>query len=202
MTSEEKLLKIIRSQKETPKSSLTTSQATQVGGTSVEGEEKSFDATKLLKGINFILIISILILLGYNALIYFQDDETGIHTAGVIPRSATKKGESVDAKLTELKPFDDYRLQLEQTDVFEAPWEAPKDTSTKNLDTPLVELTKVLRLIGIVLDADPKAIVEDLKTKQTYFLSIGEEISGAKLKSVDEGKVTFFYNDQEVDITQ
>ena len=51
-----------------------------------------------------------------------------------------------------------------------------------------------------MLDQDPKAILEDIKSQQTFFVSEGEEVMGATLKQIQEDKLIFIYNGQRVEL--
>ena len=65
-----------------------------------------------------------------------------------------------------------------------------------------MDLSKTLRLVGIVLDAQPKAIIERIAQKETVFLSKGETVEGAVLEDILEDKVILSYQDEKVELTQ
>lgn len=68
------------------------------------------------------------------------------------------------------------------------------------LQKALPVLQKRIRLIGILLDGNSKAIVEDLNKKQVHFLSKGESIGAVSLKDIRRDKVIFKYNNELIEI--
>ena len=75
-----------------------------------------------------------------------------------------------------------------------------KDESKPQSD-PLTELNKKLKLVGILFDANPTAIIEDQTTQQTLFMSPGDMVDNIKLEKIQPDKVIFLYNDQRVELT-
>ena len=59
---------------------------------------------------------------------------------------------------------------------------------------------KDLKLVGILLDGEPKAVIEDLKKNETLFLSPGQSLGNAVLQEIQEGKVVFVYQGQRVEL--
>ena len=60
---------------------------------------------------------------------------------------------------------------------------------------------KRLKLVGVVLDQEPQAIVENRRTRQTLFLRRGDRVEGAVVKEILEGKVILTYAGQSVELT-
>ena len=103
-----------------------------------------------------------------------------------------------DFVLLKPKPFEFYEGKFKQH-IFMTPWEK-LSTDKASSTEPLTALSQVLKVVGIFLDYDPKVIVEDLRTKQVYFLSPGESLSGAIVEEIREDTVVFRYNNQKIEM--
>ena len=102
------------------------------------------------------------------------------------------------------KPLDEYTAEATKRDLFELPWEKPMQEGT-GVQQPATaaqgELSQVLKVTGIVLDKNPTVIIEDTRAQQTYFLNVGDEVMGAKLKEIDADKAVFQLNEQRIELT-
>ena len=65
-----------------------------------------------------------------------------------------------------------------------------------------VDLSSQFLLVGIMLDADPRAVVVDNVSGETHFLSKGDQVNGAELLEINEGEVVFLVNNQKVRLHQ
>jgi len=109
-----------------------------------------------------------------------------------------------EASLPELvlfktRPFEVYAKGIETRDLFQSLRDKLKPDA-KVMEKALPALHKRIKLIGILLDQDSKAIVEDLKEKQTHFLSRGESVGTAFLEDIQEDKVIFMYNNERIEM--
>ena len=95
--------------------------------------------------------------------------------------------------------FDTYKPTMEGRDIFQSPWEKPV-TAVPASNTSAAELAKQLKLVGILLDKDPKAIVEDLATQQTFFASPGDKIGNAVVSEIREDKVILIFGQEKVEL--
>jgi hypothetical protein len=102
-------------------------------------------------------------------------------------------------EITEGQTFDAYRESMEARDIFQAPWEKPAAGGAP-AGNPALELAKNLRVVGILLDADPKAIIEDMAMKQTFFVSPGDRVGGALLEEIREDRVILIFNEERVEL--
>ena len=103
-----------------------------------------------------------------------------------------------DVPLSPAEPFSFYEEKFKERDIFLSPWEKVSGAAAgAETQEPLFQSLKV---IGIFLDQDPKAVVENLKNQQVYFLSPGEDLEGAKVKEIREDKVIFIYNNTIVEM--
>ena len=194
ITSEEKLLRLIRKKKSSKQSENSEGN---LGG---KGPAAKKERSDFLKIINRLLLIAIGGLIGYMGITYLlfpKKEEAAVPSAAAEPVSREVASKALS--LIERKPFSFYQETIARRDIFQAPWEKSQEKGA----APLVEdLSKKLKLVGIVLDQKPQAVIEDQETHQTYFLSPGESIGGARLEELQEGKVIFLFNEEKVELTQ
>jgi hypothetical protein len=70
-------------------------------------------------------------------------------------------------------------------------FKSPEESKSKNIQ-PMEDRKDFLQdinLVGIMDDQGRKAIVEDKKTSKTYYLSVGDSISGMKVSEIKENEV-------------
>ena len=147
---------------------------------------------------NRLLIVVIIGLLGHGLLKYFSVDQ---NTSKIFSdsRVSLQAASSDEVMLFNPKPFVLYAQRIQGRDIFKPLRETLKP-DRKALEKALPALHKRVKLIGILLDQDSKAIVLDLKENQTHFLSKGESIGMAFLEDIQEDKVIFMYNNQRVEM--
>lgn len=145
------------------------------------------------------LPIIVLILFGY-ALYEFAAARHDINTIlkGASPASAAANPQETPA--VDVKPYSYYQQEFNSRDIFESP--INKKPEEPNPAPSIPELTKNLRLVGIVLDREGEAIIEDLEVKQVFFLRKGDRIRDATIDEIKESKVILTYHDQRVELTQ
>lgn len=113
--------------------------------------------------------------------------------------SPAGKEEAAPVPAVEVRPFESYKQTMEGRDVFQAPWEKPvQEVPASSVSAG--ELAKQLKLVGILLDKDPKAIVEDLATHQTFFVSPGERIGNAVVGEIRQDKVILIFGQEKVEL--
>ena len=185
LTSEEKLLRVIR-KKGTDEAKASGSKKTKEKGRSL-GERLSLTFVNRFLGI---IIIVGLALLGVK---YFG--KPNAENPDKLPHEKNLKEDTVktDSIIADVKPYEFYWAEISKKDLFRLPWE--QNTDNMNVTQPAgSEFLKSLQLTGIVLDKDPKAVIEDTAAGQTYFLSVGDAISGAKVRSIGADRVMLDYN--------
>lgn len=116
---------------------------------------------------------------------------------GLKPSPASPGELSVPA--IEVRSFESYKQTMEGRDVFQAPWEKPVQAVPVS-GVSAAELAKQLKLVGILMDKDPKAIVEDLGTRQTFFVSPGEKIGNAVVGEIRQDKVILIFGQEKVEL--
>lgn len=96
-----------------------------------------------------------------------------------------------------VEPVSYYAGPIASRDLFTA--KAATAEKEKPLPNVMQKISK-LRLQGIISGLDPQAIIEDIQTKQTHFLSVGERIGDIELREILPGKVILYYYGQEVEL--
>lgn len=131
------------------------------------------------------------------------DDLAGLEQARPEIEDETSGPEEI---LPQPKLFTDYAQTFSQRDLFmSALQRAQAGTVTAPAPDappapPVLDLAQNFKLVGIILDNDPKAVVEDVRNQRTLFLSHGDQLEGAVLKEIRDGKVIFMLNDQRLEL--
>ena len=201
MTSEEKLLKLIRQKKPSqpqdaapkgdPLKKKVFSPALSVS------DDKRFDVLALF---NKLLILICLAVVVYSGLRYSSLLNKGKAIQPFPKDKVSVKMEEQKMVWPEAKPFDYFQEKIGQRNLFYNPWEKPSQVNPMDQQVNS-NFTSQLKLVGIVLDADPKAIIEDLASQQTFFLSKGDNVNNAVVQDILEDKVILIYNNQVVELT-
>jgi len=196
MTSEERLLNLIRKKKPSGDS----------GGDQGRGDPNASQVGLQEGGIAFlnhfnrILVVLCVGLLAYIGVNYSQLDEG----RGILPIKKFKVEKDAFAEeialLSRSRSFDVYQEAIEERDVFQLPWEKPVDSVSEGPGDFAPDFTNRLKLVGIMLDKDPKAIIEDKKINQTLFLSVGDKINGAAVLEIQENKVILDFDGQKIEL--
>ena len=198
MTPEEKLLKLIRKKKDSsvPIESENGKGNEKKAGRIIQPEKKKGNSLKLA---NHLLVIIVFIAAGYIGVKYFSQAEKKNEDAELAVPAPKPKAEPKNLVVPETKPFSFYQSVMEQRDIFQSPWD--KATAVATAAAPAADLAKQLKLVGIVLDKNPQAVIENVKTKETLFLSVGDSVENAVLQEIHEDKVLFLYNEESVELT-
>lgn len=106
----------------------------------------------------------------------------------------------IDITMFKPKPFEMYAKGFAARDLFQSLREK-LETDTQAIQKALPALHKRIKLIGILLDGDSKAIVENLEERQTHFLSKGESIGTVFLEDIREDRVVFTYNNERIEMS-
>lgn len=118
------------------------------------------------------------------------------------------KGEEISVHIAPpaVKAFAEYEEVLRKRDIFNLPGSKPADGAAAPAAgpaaVPTVDLQSSYRLVGILLDHDPRAVVEDLKSQETLFLSRGQQLGEITVEDIQQGKVILTYNGQRYELTQ
>lgn len=99
------------------------------------------------------------------------------------------------------RPFSEYEENIKQRNLFLDQQDSVNTEYTAAMEKALPALHTRIKLIGILMDKNSTAIVEDLKERQTHFLSKGERIGEVQLEDIQEDKVIFLYDNERVEMT-
>jgi hypothetical protein len=102
--------------------------------------------------------------------------------------------------------FDGYEQVFEKRDVFASLSKFSFDPSGDGGGIPggmqqFIDLAEKYQVVGILVDQQPQAILQDKKTKDTVFLSVGDRVDGAVIDQIVEGKIILLLNGQAVELT-
>ena len=158
------------------------------------------DGVSILDLGNQVLIIVIAVLLGYVAIKFFSPQQT--ISEPVSAQAVIEQEISVtDITAMKVRSFEVYEQSINERNLFEPLRSGNLKADPRVMQKALPALHKRIKLIGILIDSDSKAIVEDLKEKQTHFLSKGESLGSAVLEDIQEDKVLFKYANEIIEMT-
>lgn len=90
-----------------------------------------------------------------------------------------------------------YTQPVQSKDLFTA---TPAESVYTSALPSLVEVTAKLKLQGIISQPNPQAIIENVQTKETFFISPGERIGEIELKEILPTGVRIIYQGLEVEL--
>jgi len=199
VASEEKLLKLIR-RKNNPAHSDKADQGPGGGDGKKAQKPKKGPKRDLLEFANAALLLVLIGAFLYAGSRYWagsSDEAAAPVRASGRSRKATAE---TDILLDKGKPFRHYQQSLERRDIFKSPWEKTK-INKGALKEHGADILKHLKIVGILLDDDnPRAIIEDAKEKQTYFVSEDENIGNILVQSIHEDRVILFHDDKLMEL--
>ena len=199
ISSEEKLLKLIRKKGDKPsgKKEKKKDPKRQKQKTSSTDSAVGADSLKL---INRLLVIIVVAIFGYVVVKNFVLPKEQTDSGVVSARKARVEKTEPDVLMTEIRPFEEIQAVLDQRNLFKSPWEKTDEPEAQQEET--TSSLSDLKLIGLVLDSDPRAIIEDKRSGEVKFMSVGEEISGAVLTEIFDTKAVFSLNDEKIELIQ
>ncbi len=145
-------------------------------------------------------VLMVFIVLSFSGSPSFQRD---ISTKEAINKPASP---SIDIKLAEAKPFQGYAETIRSRDIFKQPYrgrtrpasgQRAQEGAVISSNAPLADKFK---LVGIIIDATPQAVIEDIDKKETLFLNVGDVVDGMELVHVEEGKIVVAYNGKKFEM--
>jgi type II secretory pathway component PulC len=95
------------------------------------------------------------------------------------------------------KPFEFYSEGIRNRRIFVSE-SAPVEEKTVSVAD--ADLIKDLNLLGIVSGENPQAVIEDKKTKKTYYVNKGQFINELMIEDIQEGKVILNYKGQRFEL--
>lgn len=93
------------------------------------------------------------------------------------------------------EPFASYQAVFDKNTLFGA---VAANASTPVLKASIAELVKDYRLKGVILTAEPEAIVEDARTQKTVFVKVGQQVGDLTVKEIKDGMMVLSYLGEEI----
>ena len=198
VTAEEKLLNLIRRVKPSAKIAAVKAPA---------NKQTPKLVVNRIKLINGILIAVIGLSAGYLGVEFFAMRQ---HNDKVVPistvSSVSEPAIDETSLLTTSAPqsFSFYAQQLSRRNIFMAPWEKAEVVSSAAGAPAVAAVTNLqqYKLVGIIIDHDSKAILEDSQTGKTLFLSKNQEVNGMIVTEIKDGRVIFNQNGRVVELAR
>ncbi|MBF0533054.1 MAG: hypothetical protein HQL23_08180 [Candidatus Omnitrophica bacterium] len=86
-------------------------------------------------------------------------------------------------------------------DIFVAAWEQPAAAASPSPDAAAVfDIAKKYKLIGIILDKTPIAMIQDLQVNKTMTISKGATVADMTLEEINENFIVFRRQDQRIEL--
>ena len=97
------------------------------------------------------------------------------------------------------KPYSYYSQKINRRDLFDS-FSLSDGAIDISLNPSLGSKFNNLSLVGIVLDEEPQAIIENKTDKKSYFLRKGDFIGDIKIEEILDGKVIVSYAGEEFEM--
>lgn len=124
------------------------------------------------------------------------------HPNLLVPEEGQKR-ETQNVSSPQSKPLAHYLREIGKKELFHSdrgfgtPLASEKSEKS---DIRLERLAENLVLLGVTLDHQPQAVIEDQKSKKTYFLKVGESIGQIKVEAILKGKVILGYENEKLEL--
>jgi hypothetical protein len=115
-----------------------------------------------------------------------------------LPRASLKElSKSVSESKTEARPYEYYLKAVGNRQIFANAQAAQGEQPPAAADANVV---KNINLVGIITGVNPQAVIEDRKTRQTFYLNKGQTINEFKIEDIQDGKVILNRNGQRFEL--
>ncbi|MFH1245469.1 MAG: hypothetical protein V1662_03205 [Candidatus Omnitrophota bacterium] len=91
-----------------------------------------------------------------------------------------------------------YTQPVQSKDLFTV---TPAESAYTSALPSLAEVTSKLKLQGVISQPNPQAIIENVQTKETFFISPGERIGEIELKEILPSGVKIIYQGLELELS-
>lgn len=106
-----------------------------------------------------------------------------------------------EERKVEGRPISYYDDIIKKRNLFKGIALPQEKKNKKTLSQTASELLANYSLKGILSEDSPQAIIEDKKTKQTYFLNKGDSLGEFLIEEINEGKITLDLEGQKVEMS-
>lgn len=217
LPAEERLLRLIREQdkqeKETkkvpvfpeaasPKTTQTPDLKKMIAKKESFSKSSSLSTFFSLKFFNFLLLIIAVGLTGYLGWEIFSllKEEKNISLLGSRPAKIILAEDEKKIEEGYSKPYSYYSEEIGKKELFKSSVLHGQETQVVAVTPTINDMSANLTLLGIVLDEQPQAIIEDSKAKKSYFLYKGDKIGEVKVEDIQESKVVLTYQGEKIEL--
>jgi len=187
---EEKLLRLIKGQKKIPPLAAQKKPAAQ--------ESPVSKSPKNILNFNRQKIIALAFIIGGIYLAWsFAYPFRALKESG-LPKVSAKEAGKLDLDLEAgKKPIEFYQQEFSGRQIFSGVKEGGAGAPASGVN---VDLTKDINLVGIISGEPAQAVIEDVKTKKTYYVTRGQFIGEFQVDDIQEGKIIINYNGQKYEL--
>jgi hypothetical protein len=210
MTSEEKLLRLIRKKRPEKNSAEQLAGKIAMPASSAQLERRKSplqrDVFKILHtGSAILMVISLVLALFIVADLALHQRKTTVTRDDGDLKAGEGKGGEEEFAVPPVKSFEEYDVIQKEQDVFVLPGERAGSSVSPVVENTVInpapqDLIKNFRLVGIVLDRNPVAIIEDIMNNSTQFLTQGAKVGEAVIEKIQEGRVILLHGDQRIEM--
>ncbi|MBF0479721.1 MAG: hypothetical protein HQL26_09590 [Candidatus Omnitrophica bacterium] len=130
-----------------------------------------------------------------------------------IEKKAALSVSDISSQMATLDEKTDFESEINQTtnenfvgvtqrrDIFSATFEQKKEEAVAPVQVPPA-FSERYKLVGIMLDNNPTAILENLQNHKTFFVKKGQNVDGAILEDIKENRVIFRDRDKAVELVR
>ena len=148
------------------------------------------------KFLNIALAALLLLFFGYTILQLFVSPVSQIKKISESSERQTPEDKD-EIQVTKPKDYEYYNKQFAKRDIFSAP---AIEGGAEGSSVVAQQTVKDFKLVGIILDKQPQAILENSVTKETYFLNEGDKLDRIQIKEILESKVVIIYAGEEIEL--
>jgi hypothetical protein len=150
-----------------------------------------------LQLLNKLLIIACGLLVFYILfeLLFFKNERSGV--TATVPKGEEK---NIAVEEGKTKPYSYYSVQFEQRDIFAVASMQSREATPVSTNADVQRLAQDLKLVGVILDNNPQAIIESKSENKTYFLHGGEIVGNFRVEVISESKVILSYGQEKIQL--
>ena len=115
-----------------------------------------------------------------------------------LPQVSAKDGAGLNLELgQDKKPIEFYQQEFSGRRIFSGVNDGASGVAASGVN---IDLAKDINLVGIISGEPPQAVIEDVKTKKTYYVTRGQFIGEFQVDDIQEGKIIVNYNGQKYEL--
>lgn len=138
-----------------------------------------------------------IIFLSFLVYVFFIQKQEAWSSPVTESQIVTGEDNSMKEVIVPDKPYEYYEAQFKRRDIFGLASSETADDTAK-----IAGFNQLLKVVGTVLANPAEAIIEDIQTKETFFLNPGDMLREARVQTISEGEVIFLYNGKTIHLMQ